>query len=153
MDFKCQKCSSDQVQPIQMVLATGIQDGKAHSVNFYSGGGVGFGSTDLNLSTRLASRYDPGSKPIEFGAALMLLFSIIAGVIGSIILIFATFGKDVPPFALLLGAFFILVAYCLFRIKKAIENDHKKSLKIWEEKSKYANDAWLCLRCGHNWIP
>jgi hypothetical protein len=136
-----------------MVLATGVQDGSINSVNFSSGGGVGFGNASINMTTRLAAKYNPGSRPVIFGTALFSTLGVIGGLFGLIVLLFTLKAKETPGIVYGCGFFFLIIGPALFWSKKFIKSSHERAVQAWEEKSAYANRAWVCLRCGHDWIP
>jgi len=126
-----------------MILALGIQDGSATSVNYSQGGGLGIGLSDINLKSRLATKYDPGTKPVKFGGLIFPFLGIIGGVFA---LVMMSISSGIAIFILLISALFIAIPF----LTQSSFND---KVQQWERKTDYANKAWICLKCGNDWIP
>lgn len=159
MTFRCPRCDSDQTQAIRMVLATGIHTGTAATIGISQRGGVGLAGSEMGLTSNLAAKYSPGLKPVRFGEILYPILG--TGFIFFGLLILAALTKvpheqdDLNQTILLyvLGcSISFLPGGLFFWALITGEKHHAQRLAIWEKKKTFADRAWVCLRCGEDWV-
>jgi hypothetical protein len=131
-----------------MVIAGG--DGHGH-------GGIGGGLTSSSSQSALAASFLPGQKPVQPGAltgclAAVLVISVLFGCV--------FLGEAAGPFLITVSiataVIFGVVALCGGGWDKMTEKSnalHAQKMQAWEERVNRYNNGWLCVRCGHSWIP
>lgn len=159
MTFRCPRCDSDQTQAIRMVLATGIHTGTAATIGFSQRGGVGLAGSEMGLRSNLAAKYSPGPRPVRFGEILYPILG--TGFIFFGLLILAALTKVPHEQDDLNQTILLYVIGCsisflpgglFFWALITGEKRHAQRLVIWEKKKAFADRAWVCLRCGEDWV-
>ncbi len=159
MTNNCPECGSDQTQAIRMVLATGTHEGGGMTLGYAPRGGFGIAGTGMNLQSTLAAKYDPGMKPARFGTVLFPFLGGILGFIGVGMLIALLANppqgpKEIQTIIVLIAiVVFILPAILCFKALIGGNARHESNVARWEEKRRIADHAWVCLRCGKDWMP
>ncbi len=159
MTFRCPKCDSDQTQAIRMVLATGIHRGTAATLGFSQRGGVGLAGSEMGLTSNLAAKYSPGPKPVRFGEILYPILGvgfIFFGLLILAALASVTRQQDDLNQTILLYVFGCSISFLpgglFFWALITGEKRHAQRLALWEKKKSFADRAWVCLRCGEDWV-
>jgi hypothetical protein len=118
------------------------------------GGRIGVGLTTMASQPSLALSLKPGREPGNriagtgylIGIGLVALASFIAGGIADAL------GSD-SPFGITVAVLIIgMIGNYLANVSTTERNAHK-AREAWDTKRDLYERGWVCLRCGHTWIP
>lgn len=146
--MKCPSCQSENTQTIKMVYLSGSSTGRATAVGLDNHGDLAVAQLGSKSQTNLAASFNPGRKPFkrtsigEIGCGFSLV------IFGLICML---------DRAVVLGIVVLVIAIALIKWGKSTVG--KKEARFatetaeWEKKKATLESGWICLKCGHNWIP
>jgi hypothetical protein len=150
MDAKCPNCGSDQTQSVQMMMQAGTTRGT--STTSMSGVGIGFsGGIGIGVGSASSSTFSQSDLVRKFrlpgcphrSAAL----PIIAALLGMASLMLWKYSLYGP------ALYLMAIGAILMVIFMAQGPSIKRQQEEWHKRRVYLSRAWLCHRCGQDWIP
>jgi hypothetical protein len=150
---QCEKCGSTDVHGIKMFSLSTDRVGTGAVVGA-GGGHIGAGLTTMTSQTSLALSLKPGREPGKriagsgylIGIGLVVLASFIAGGIADAL------GSD-SPFGITVAVLIIGMIGNYLANVSTMERNALKVREAWNAKRDLFERGWVCLRCGHTWIP
>ena len=142
--FSCPNCQSENTQAISVLLQTGTVQGaiKGGAVGYSAGGGIGgagFSGT-TSQQTAMARKFAPGPRPSA--KAWMVLLGIFLAVFGASM---GSSGQAGCAAGLIVPGAVLLLVYFIDR------RDIPARAAKWQAAVDFANQGWVCLRCGKSW--
>lgn len=151
---QCRQCGSVDVHAIKMFCLSTDQVGTGAVLGTVSGGHIGVGLTTTTAQTSLSLSFKPGREPSKAIAGngylirmgLVALAAFIGGGIADALGSDSAFG--IAATILIVG----MIGNVLVNRSKMKENA-LEARKAWEAKKHLYEHGWVCVRCGHTWIP
>lgn len=154
MDYRCPKCTSENIQRLSLLVASGSRKIGAVTIGGSGGGGgknIGIGLTGGTEKTLLASKFDQPKKSIytEKFVYAYKYFTFPSLILFVMAFSFVGFLFDSIVFGVIFaGLSFWLIRYIYWSVIPKWENmsisneeEYRKKLRIWE-------NSFCCLRCG-----
>lgn len=152
IDAKCPQCGSENTQAIAIMMQTHTQSGAMQTgmVGYSQGGGLGVGvaNSSIQLQNQLAAKYRMGPIPSD---GTTLVVTGIAFVILGLLLAFPSFASKDGCFIFFCVAF-LLLGILLFVGYSTGRESRLKARNAWMARRDYLQRAWVCHRCGHDWL-
>jgi len=152
MDYACPRCRSEKTQSARMAILEGTyrgeQSGWLFGVALGLGGmlGLGGGSAGLELRNGIARGLVLPPEPQRKVAG-----AVVGGIMVVLGLLAALSGESGTNGGRILGLIMI-VAGAVFMVRTLIENSSlPRRRAAWQQRMDEMHDAWICLRCGHQW--
>lgn len=147
-ETRCPHCGTDHTQALAVMLQLGTQRGRAHAtlagLGFGPGPvvGLGLGSSTLFTQTDFARRFQlppfpgPSSGPALFcaGAGAGLLLSMLLG-------------------SVLASLVFLACVILALVIQVRASRQARGRQDEWRRRRDYQAAAWVCHRCGRDFLP
>lgn len=143
LGHSCPRCQSDYTQAVSALVAQGTTAGSFQFADINTEGALAVGGGVTASQSQLAQKFDCGPRPVEGGPGLVI-----------VIIALAALAILAMSYAGVAG--FLFVGFpCLVGILVGIIAASRASQRLpeWERRKAYLDSAWVCLRCGTDFLP
>lgn len=146
----CQKCGSSRTQTVKMLCLSMTNSASSAGVGLTDSGSLGVAGMRTDSMTALAQQFLPGPKPTGFSWFGGCLSAVgILGLFGGL-LSYAESHSSSDSDGIIGAAILLVAGVVVFAFKRF----QARSLHpIWVEKTVRYELGWVCLQCGHSWVP
>lgn len=151
-DAKCPNCQSEQTQSIQVMSQMNTQTGSANTttVGYSRGTGIGVAgsATSIAMQSQMAQKYRIPPRPQR--SMVVPMIGVLALIAAFIFLMVGIYGERSALVGTVMATGF---AALMFWAHTQGKENYLRNVSKWEERRNYLLKAWVCHRCGHDWVP